>query len=128
MPKTYSDLLQRYLNQRITKQTASDLETWLRTNAKPAQIKFLLGDNQDGYLHQNKKGLDALFAIWNSISALKENLAQQLETQITGMQQFINGQPQGEGFVYPSKQGLVKLVQRGVFGGAHFNKSNSLKK
>lgn len=126
MPKTYSDLLQRYLNQRITRQTGDDLTTWLQTAAKPAQIKFLLG-NGDGYLYQNKRGLDALFAIWNSISALKENLAQQLESQVTGMQQIVGGQAQGEGFVYPSKQGLVKLVQRSGFGAAHFNGYNATK-
>jgi hypothetical protein len=126
MPKSYSDLLQRYLNQRITRQTGDDLATWLKTAAKPAQIKFLLG-NGDGYLYQNKKGLDALFAIWNSISALKENLAQQLESQVTGMQQIVAGQAQGEGFVYPSKQGLVKLVQRSSFGAAHFNGFNAAK-
>lgn len=128
MPKTYSDLLQRYLNQRVTRQTNEDLETWLTTNAKPAQIKFLLGDNQDGYLYQNKKGLDALFAIWNSISALKETLAQQLEAQVTGMQQVVAGRAQGEGFVFPSRYGLVKLVQRGSFGAAHFNGFNASKK
>jgi hypothetical protein len=128
MPKTYSDLLQRYLNQKITKQTNADLGDWLSTNAKPAQLKFLLGDNQDGYLYQNKAGLDALFAIWNAISALKENLAQQLETQVVGIKQIVNGQPQGEGFVYPSIQGLVKLVQRSGFGAAHFSGYNSEKK
>lgn len=126
MPKTYSDLLQRYLNQRITRQTNDELSTWLQSTANPTQIKFLLG-NGDGYLYQNKKGLDALFAIWNSISALKENLAQQLESQVTGMQQFVNGQAQGEGFVYPSRQGLVKLVQRSGFGAAHFNGFNAAK-
>lgn len=128
MPKTYSDLLQRYLNQKITKQTSDDLSNWLISNSKPAQLKFLLGDNQNGYLYQNKTGLDALFAIWNAISALKENLAQQLETQVTGVKQLVNGQPQGEGFVYPSKQGLVKLVQRSRFGAAHFAGFNSEKK
>lgn len=125
MPKSYRELLKQYLNKKITKQTNEDLSNWLVHNAKPAQIKFLLGEQ--GYLTENKAGLTALFAIWNAISSLKENLAQQLESQVVGIKQSVAGQSQGEGFVYPSRQGLLKLVQRSGFGAAHFTGFNAKK-
>lgn len=128
MPKTYSRLLQQYLNQTITQTTTDNLTDWITKNLKPGQIKFLLGDNGQGYLYENRAGLDGLFAIWNAIYALKSNLAQQLESQVTGMKQFVNGRPQGEGFVFQSRLGLVKLVQRHVFGQAHFSGFNQTKK
>jgi hypothetical protein len=46
-----------------------------------------------------------------------------LEKQVKGFTQEVNGQPQGEGFVANTPSaGIVKLVNRGVFGQAHFNK------
>jgi hypothetical protein len=73
-------------------------------------------------LYREQKGLNALFNIWNSIYALKENLAQQLETQVQGIEQWVGGSKQGEGFVFNTPQGLVKLVQRGTFSRALFAK------
>ena len=46
--------------------------------------------------------------------------ASQLEKQVKGFSQTIQGQPGGEGFVVPTSAGLVKLVNRAQFGGAHF--------
>jgi hypothetical protein len=114
--------IQKYLNKRITGQTNEELVAWLQANVSAKQYRTLVGENQGGYLYRNQKGLDGLFAIWNAIYALKSNLIQQLESQVQGIQSFVNNKPQGEGFVFNTPQGLVKLVNRGVFSAALFAK------
>jgi hypothetical protein len=114
--------IQKYTNKKITGQTNEELADWLQTNVSGKQYKSLVGDNYGGYLYRNEKGLAALFAVWNAIYALKVNLAQQLEQQVQGIESWVGGQKQGEGFVFNTPQGLVKLVQRGVFSQALFSK------
>jgi len=114
--------IQKYTNHRITGQTNEKLVDWLQNNVSAKQYKLLVGDNQGGYLYRNQKGLNGLFTIWNSMYALKANLTKQLESQVQGVQQFVNGRPQGEGFVFNTPQGLVKLVDRGTFSAALFAK------
>lgn len=119
MSNVAREALQKYLAHRKIGKTTLKLGDWLRENVSNKQYQLLIGDGS-GYLLENKVGLDALFKVWNAISAFKENLAQQLETQVKGFKQFVAGQPQGEGFVIPSSLGLIKLVQRGGFTAAHF--------
>jgi hypothetical protein len=114
--------IQKYLNKRITDQTNEELVDWLQTNVSATQYKSLVGENQGGYLYRNQKGLNGLFTIWNAMYALKANLTQQLEQQVQGIQQSVNGRQQGEGFVFSTPQGLVKLVDRGTFSAALFAK------
>ena len=114
--------IQKYMNKRITGQTNQELVEWLQTNVSAKQYKFLVGEEGNGYLYQNEKGITALFTIWNAVYALKANLAAQLEQQVQGIQQFVNGQQQGEGFVFNTPTGLVKLVNRGTFSAALFAK------
>jgi hypothetical protein len=114
--------LQKYMNKKITGQTNEELVDWLKDNVSAKQYKTLVGDNQGGYLHRQQKGLTALFTIWNAIYALKVNLADQLEQQVQGIKQSVNGKPAGEGFVFNTPQGLVKLVNRGTFSAALFAK------
>ena len=114
--------LQKYMNKKITGQTNEELVDWLQSNVSAKQFKTLVGDNQGGYLHRQKKGLTALFTIWNAVYALKINLADQLEQQVQGIQQSVNGKPAGEGFVFQTPAGLVKLVNRGTFSAALFAK------
>ncbi len=121
MSNVAREALQKYIAHRKIGKTGLKLSDWLRENVSNKQYQLLIGDGRSGYLLENKQGLDALFKIWNAISAFKENLAQQLETQVTGFQQYVAGQPQGEGFVIPTGMGLIKLVQRGGFTAAHFS-------
>jgi hypothetical protein len=114
--------VQKYMNKRITGQTNEELVDWLQANVSGAQYKKLVGENYGGYLYRNEKGLTALFKIWNSIYALKTNLAAQLEQQVQGIQQWVGGKQQGEGFVFNTPTGLVKLVNRGTFSAALFAK------
>jgi len=114
-------LIKTYMNKKITQQTDDDLYTWLQQNSSGKQYKSLVGDNSGGYLHRNNAGLNAVFSIWNSVYRLKENLCQQLEPQVKGFEQWTGGQRAGEGFVCNTSIGLVKLVNRGLFGVEHFN-------
>ena len=115
--------IQKYFNHKITAQTNEEIVPWLQHNISAQQFKKLVGDNNDGYLFTNEQGFAALKAIWNAIYALKTNLAAQLEPQVQGFEQWTGGQKAGEGFVFNSPTaGMIKLVNRGVFGAAHFNK------
>jgi hypothetical protein len=114
--------IQKYMNKKITGQTNQELVDWLQANVSAKQYKILVGDNMGGYIHRQEKGLTALFNVWNSIYALKVNLADQLEQQVQGIKQSVNGKPAGEGFVFNTPQGLVKLVNRGTFSAALFAK------
>ena len=119
---TAKDALQQYFNKKVTGQTSEQIGDWLKSN-KPAQYTKLVGMNKDGYLYTQRKGFDALTNAWNSMYRLKVNLADQLEPQIKDFEQYTHGQRAGEGFVFNSQAvGLIKLVNRGVFGAAHFNK------
>jgi hypothetical protein len=114
--------IKKYTNHKITGQTNEELIPWLEKNVSGVQYKKLVGDNMGGYLYREQKGLNALFAIWNAVYAFKINLAQQLEKQVQGMEQYVNGQPGGEGFVFNTPSGPVKLVQRGQFSASLFSK------
>lgn len=114
--------IKKYTNHKVTGQTNEELIPWLQHEVSAPQYKKLVGENGDGYLYENAAGLEGLFAIWNAIYLFKVNLAQQLEKQVQGMQQFVNGRPEGEGFVFTTPQGIIKLVQRSSFSQALFSK------
>ena len=122
LPGVVKQALQKYMNKRITGQTNEELVQWLQGNVSAKQYKSLVGDNMGGYLYREQKGLTALFNIWNAVYALKINLAEQLEQQVQGIGQYVNGKPAGEGFVFNTPTGLVKLVNRGTFSAALFAK------
>jgi len=122
MPGVVRQAMQKYFNHKITAQTNEELIPWLQKNVSAKQFEFLNNYGDNGYLHQNAAGLTALTTVWNAVYQLKENLAAQLETQVKGFSQTVAGQPGGEGFVVQTSAGLIKLVNRGQFGAAHFNK------
>ena len=114
--------IKKYLNHKITGQTREELLPWLQHNVSGVQYKKLVGEDGNGYLTQNYNGLKGLFTIWQAVYLFKVNLAQQLEQQVQGMEQTVNGKPGGEGFVFSTPTGPIKLVQRGQFSAALFNK------
>ena len=116
------EALKKYMNHKITKQTNDKLVPWLSQNISKSQYNFLVGTEGTGYLQQNKTGLNALVKVWNAIYKLKVNVSNQLENQVQGFEQLSGGQKGGEGFVFPTDSGLVKIVDRERFGAAHFNK------
>lgn len=130
LPQTTKDKIKTYFNKRITGQTNQELHDWLQTQISGKQFNYLVGEDHSGVLFvQNKNGeitespgYAGLKLIWNNIYAFKQNLAKQLAKQVTGIQEFVNGQPAGEGFIYPTPNGLVKIVDREVFSAANFAK------
>lgn len=113
--------LQKYLGHIATNQTNLPLDQWLQNNVSGKQYRFLVGDG-DGYLAQHKEQLDALTDLYFAIADLKNNLSDQLENQVKGVEQSIGDKQGGEGFVFNTPNGLVKLVNRGGFSTAHFGK------
>ena len=113
--------LQKYLGHTATNQTNLPIDQWLQNNVSGKQYRYLIGDG-DGYLIQHKQELDALIALYFAIANLKNSLAAQLEQQVKGVEQSIGDKQGGEGFVFNTPNGLVKLVNRGGFSAAHFGK------
>jgi Family of unknown function (DUF6267) len=121
-------VLKTYFNKLITGQTTDNVQVWMKANASPTQYDSMVGDDYSGVLFSKNGegethesvGYTGLKAIWNSIYMYKLNLAKQLESQVQGVQQVVDGQSGGEGFVFPSQHGLFKLVNRGQFSKALF--------
>ncbi len=114
--------LKKYANHQITGQTQEQLADWLKNNVSGQQYKKLVGDNYGGYIYREARGLEAVFAIWNAIYAYKQALVNQLESQVQGISQTVAGHAGGEGFVFNTPTGVVKLVPRQLFSRALFNK------
>lgn len=119
--KDLGALMQKYINARVRGVTAT-FSDWLATNVSANKLANLVGEN--GYLLQHKAGVDAVFAIFDGISQIKNNLVQQLDAQQNTIQSTINGQAGGEGYVFSTSQGLIKLVDRASFSAANFAKND----
>lgn len=130
LPQTTKDKIKTYFNKRITGQTNQELHDWLQTQISAKQYNILVGPEFNGTLFaQDNKGqisesigYTGLKAIFNTIYAFKQNLVDQLKAQVQGIKEVINGQPAGEGFIFPTPNGLVKIVDRQVFSAANFAK------
>jgi hypothetical protein len=130
IPQSTRDRIKTYFNKFITRQTTEPLHTWLAANVSKVQYNALAGDDHTGKLFAQtpageiveSPGYVGLKAIWNSIYAFKQSLAKQLASQVQGIEEYVNGQPAGEGFVFPTATGLVKIVDREVFSAANFAK------
>jgi hypothetical protein len=116
-------LIAQYLNHVRTKQTSDDLPTWLQQNANKKQYNNLIGQDGNGYLSQNRDGLMALNAIWKSIFDAKVAIVRAFESQVRGFNQETTAGPGGEGVVFPTSKGLIKLINPN-FGIAHFSKEH----
>lgn len=130
LPQTTRDKIKTYFNKKITGQTNQELHDWLQTQISAKQYNYLVGPNFEGALFtqdnsgevKESPGYTGLKLIFNTMYAYKQNLAKQLAAQVQGIKELVNGQPAGEGFVYPTPQGLVKIVDRQVFSAANFAK------
>lgn len=116
-------LLGKYLNQIRTQQTKDTINHWLELNANKKQYNNLIGDGESGYMAKNKAGLEALYQIWNSVFKAKVAIVNAFESQIQGFEQKTAAGPGGEGIVFPTSYGLVKLINPN-FGRAHFAKEH----
>lgn len=130
IPQTTRDKIKTYFNKRITGQVNQPLHTWLQNQISAKQYNILVGPEFNGtFFTQDANGEQVespayvgLTTIWNSIYVFKQNLAKQLESQTNSIQEFVNGRPAGEGFVFPTPTGMVKIVDREVFSAGLFAK------
>lgn len=130
LPASTKGSIKTYFNKVITGQTNESLHDWMKGKISAKQYDILVGDDYTGALFtkdgsgkvHESAGYTGLKAIWNSVYTYKLNLVQQLNSQVQGIQQFVNGQTGGEGFVFPTPHGLMKLVNRGQFSRALFAK------
>jgi hypothetical protein len=130
LPQTTRDKIKTYFNKRITGQVNQPLHTWLENQISAKQYNVLVGPENNGLLFaQDSHGetvespaYAGLNAIWNSIYTFKQNLAKQLEAQTANIQEFVNGHPAGEGFVFSTPAGMVKIVDRELFSAGLFAK------
>lgn len=116
-------LLGKYLNHVRTQQTKDTINQWLQVNANKKQYNNLIGDGESGYMAKNKQGLDAFYKIWNTVFRAKVAIVNAFEGQIQGFKQQTTAGPGGEGIVFPTSYGLVKLINPN-FGIAHFSKEH----
>ena len=107
--------LLKYLNERARGNTTAPLADWLQGNISGKQYGILVGEEGQGYLNVNRQGLESLFNAWWALYNLKRTIATDLEQQVQGIEQYVNGKKQGEGFVFKTPQGLAKLVDKGGF-------------
>ena len=122
LDKVARGLLGQYLNQLRTQQTNKNIDQWLSTNANKKQYNNLIGTSETpGYIIKNHDGLSALFAIWNTMFKVKVAFVTAFESQVSGFKQETSAGPGGEGIVFPTSRGLIKLINPN-FGIAHFSK------
>jgi len=68
---------------------------------------------------ENRAIMEAMDAAYVTLYNLKLAILEQLEPQVQGVEQYVNGIPKGEGFVINTPSGFIKLVNRGVFSTAN---------
>jgi hypothetical protein len=115
-------LMQKFVNARVRGERRTFAE-WVPSVVTGAKAQNLLGTNEDGYLYQYAGGLNGAFALFDDITQIKHNLIEQLDNQQGAVQSSIMGQRGGEGYVFPTSQGLIKLVNRNTFSAANFAKN-----
>jgi hypothetical protein len=102
--------LQTYYNRKYTGQAAD--ANWLANNITKPQFAIVAAE-------ENRPVMEAMDAAYVAIYALKLAILEQLEPQVQGVEQYVNGVPKGEGFVINTPSGFIKLVNRGVFSTAN---------
>lgn len=102
--------LQTYYNRKYTGQAVD--ANWLQNNLTAPQFKLLAAE-------ENRPIMAAIDSAYVAIYNLKLAILAQLEPQVQGVEQYVNGVPKGEGFVINTPSGFIKLVNRGVFSTAN---------
>lgn len=102
--------LQTYYNRKYTGQAVD--ANWLQNNLTAPQFKLVAAE-------ENRPIMAAMDAAYVAIYNLKLAILQQLEPQVSGVEQYVGDVPKGEGFVINTPSGFIKLVNRGVFSTAN---------
>jgi hypothetical protein len=102
--------LQTYYNRKYTGQAVD--ANWLENNITKPQLAIVAAQ-------ENRPIMEAMDVAYVAIYNLKLAILEQLEPQVQGVEQYVNGTPKGEGFVINTPSGFIKLVDRGVFSTAN---------
>jgi hypothetical protein len=111
LTQSSKDRLQQYYNRKVTGQSVDG--NWLQSKLTKPQFATFVAK-------ENKPIVQALDAVYTSITALKMTILSQLEPQVGGIEQYVGDVPKGEGFNIDTPSGFIKLVNRGVFSAANF--------
>jgi hypothetical protein len=117
--KDLGALLQKYINARVRGETRSFID-WLPGNVTENKLKMLVGSDNEGYLYQHAAGLNGTLSIFQTILNIKDDYIKQLDSQQKTVHARIGNQLGGEGYVFATSQGLIKLVNRATFSAANF--------
>lgn len=110
LTQTTVSKLQTYYNRKYTGQAVD--ANWLANNITRPQYAVVAAE-------ENRPIMAAIDAAYVAIYTLKLAVLEQLEPQVQGVEQYVNGTPKGEGFVINTPSGFIKLVNRGVFSTAN---------
>lgn len=119
--KDLGALMQKYINARVRGETRSFID-WLPGQVTANKLNTLLGDG--GYLKQHAAGVEGVFSIFQTIINLKDQLVKQLDAQQKTIGSSIGAAPGGEGYVFHTSQGAIKLVNRAAFSAANFARND----
>lgn len=119
--KDLGALMQKYINARVRGESRSFTD-WLPSVVTSNKLNTLLGEN--GYLTQHAHGVEGIFSIFQTIMNLKDHLIKQLDSQQKTIQSSIGNTAGGEGYVFNTSQGNIKLVDRAAFSAANFAKND----
>ncbi len=115
-------LMQQYVNARVRGEQRTFAD-WVPTKVSGAKARTLLGEDQDGYLYQHAAGVQGIFAVFDALSQVKLAYIQQLDQQQSTIKASVNGAVGGEGYVFNTPAGMIKLVDRAGFSAANFAKN-----
>lgn len=115
-------LMQKYVNARVRGENRTFAD-WVVGEVSPGKARTLLGENQDGYLYQHAAGVQGIFALFDALSQVKLAYIQQLDQQQSTIKASVNGAAGGEGYVFNTAGGMIKLVDRAGFSAANFAKN-----
>lgn len=117
-------LMKKYINSRVRAgnfdQLAAGLMPWIQQQGiTPAKVERI-----QQHLVENQKGFNAAFTIFIGITALKQQVIEQLDSAEQDIRAEIAGTRGHEGYVYAQGNLPIKLVDRMKFSRLNFNKNN----
>lgn len=104
-----------YLNKQIDEQNLDNLGVnfiqWLESSKESAAKQIKIKE----YLVKREDAFDAVWGIVKSLMQVKEEIIDQFDTLDKAVEQQLNGENTGEGYVINTKSGYLKLVSRKNF-------------
>jgi len=119
-------LMKKYINSRVRagnfEQLAAGLMFWIEQQGiTPAKVERIRR-----HLAENQKGFNAAFTIFVGITALKQQMIEQLDATDQDIRAEIAGSRGHEGYVYAQGSAPIKLVDRMKFSRLNFNRNNPI--